>query len=222
MRAAAGPKLRERVVEAMTTNETLFFRDINPFEGLKQAIIPEMTARSNPRKVFRVWSAACSSGQEAYSIAMLWNEMHPPGWQLQILGTDLSQEMLDRAASGRYLQFEVNRGLPAVLLVKNFEREGEDWVIKDEIRQMARWKKFNLTAANWRCGPFEVIFCRNVLIYFDQPTRAKILAHLFDCLAPGGYLFLGAGETTLGLSEKFIRTQAGPAIAYRRPDSSET
>ena len=210
-----GKSLRYKVVEAMTTNETLFFRDVKPFEGLKQVLFNEIVARRSTDRTLRVWCAAASSGQEPYSIAMLWKEMCIPDWKLEILGTDLSEEMLERCRAGRYLQLEVNRGLPAMYLVKHFERDGTNWVVNEEIRKMCRWQKFNLKDSMRGMGPFDLVFCRNVLIYFDQETKARILGNIRKTLAPGGHLFLGASETTIGLDESYQRRQAGPAIAYR-------
>lgn len=217
MRAVGGKQVRDRVVEAMTTNETLFFRDVKPFDALKQVLFPEITAQSRADQTVRIWCAASSSGQEPYSIAMLWNEMKIPGWDLKIQATDLSDQMLERGRAGRYLQLEVNRGLPAMYLVSYFEREEAEWVIKPEIKKMIRWDKFNLKQSMTRFGPFDLVFCRNVLIYFDQQTKSTILQGLRNRLRPGGYLFLGASESTLGLDDKFERHVVGPAIAYRNP-----
>lgn len=215
LRGLGGKTVRYRVVEAMTTNETLFFRDVKPFDGLKQVLFDEITRSRSTDRTVRVWCAAASSGQEPYSIAMLWKEMAIPGWKLEILGTDLSEEMLERCRSGRYLQLEVNRGLPAMYLVKHFERDGTNWVINEDLRKMCRWQKFNLKDPMRGMGPFDLVFCRNVLIYFDQETKTRILRGIRETLAPGGHLFLGASETTIGLDEQYQRRQAGPAIAYR-------
>lgn len=217
MRAISGRPLRDKVVEAMTTNETLFFRDIKPFDALRQVILPELTAKRRPVQTLRVLSAACSTGQEAYSLAMLWKEMKIPGWDLDILGIDLSDEVLDKARGGRYQQLEVNRGLPAMYLVKYFQRDEAVWQIKSEIRSMARWRKFNLLDDLTPLGTFDLILCRNVLIYFDQPTKSRILGAFRGRLISGGYLFLGASETTLNLDDKFLRRQVASAIAYQKP-----
>ena len=216
IRAAGGQRVRERVVEAMTTNETLFFRDVKPFEALKDTLIPEITRRQRD-KTLRIWSAACSSGQEPYTIAMIWRELNIPGWELSLLGTDLSDEMLERARKGRYLQLEVNRGLPASYLVKNFERDDSDWVIRPEVRAMIQWQKFNLKDSMGAFGPFDIVFCRNVLIYFDTETKAKILGNIRGALKPGGYLVLGASETTLTVDESYERVRAGRAVVYQNP-----
>jgi len=217
LRSVSGRQWREKVVEAMTTNETLFFRDIKPFEGLRQHVIPELTAKQRPNKTLRILSAACSSGQEAYSIAMLFHEMRIPGWKLDILGVDLSDEILAKAERGRYQQLEVNRGLPASYLVKYLRRDETVWEVKPEIRAMTRWRKFNLLDDPALLGTFDIIMCRNVLIYFDQKTKSRILKRLRSRLIPGGYLFLGASETTLNLDDVFVRKNVGPAIAYQNP-----
>ena len=215
IRAVSGAKLRGRVVEAMTTNETLFFRDVKPFDSLREVVFPELFVRKKLERRIRVWCAACSSGQEPYSIGMLWRELALPGWDLQILATDLSDDILAKARAGSFLQLEVNRGLPAKYLVKYFERDGSNWVIKPEIKQLIRWEKFNLLDSMSRLGPFDLVFCRNVLIYFDQQTKARILAGIRGRMNRGAYLFLGASETTLNLDETLRRTVVGPSVAYQ-------
>ena len=215
IRAAAGRPVRDKVVEAMTTNETLFFRDVKPFDALKQVLFPEITSTNRPDRTVRLWCAASSSGQEPYSIAMLWKEMAIAGWKLDILATDLSDKMLERGRSGRYLQLEVNRGLPAVYLVKYFDREESEWIVKPEVRSMIRWRKFNLKHPMIGFGPFDLVFCRNVLIYFDQDTKQRILNNFQTTLTDGGHLFLGASESTIGLDDTYERRQVGPAVAYR-------
>lgn len=214
IRAAGGRPMRDRVVEAMTTNETLFFRDVKPFEALEQTLFPEITSQDRLDRTVRIWCAASSSGQEPYSIAMLWDRMQIPGWRLSILATDLSEQMLERGRAGRYLQLEVNRGLPAKYLISYFERDGADWVVRPEIRGMIQWRKFNLKDSMSGFGPFDLVFCRNVLIYFDMETKAQILTGIRGTLQPGGCLFLGASESTLGIDDSFQRRQVGPAIAY--------
>ena len=215
IRAVSGRKLRERVVEAMTTNETLFFRDVKPFDALRGVVFPELFERRKAERRIRIWCAACSSGQEPYSIGMLWREIAPPGWDLQILATDLSDEILAKARAGSYLQLEVNRGLPARYLVKYFERIESAWVIKPEVRELVRWERFNLLDSMHGLGPFDLVFCRNVLIYFDQETKTKILNGIRGRMKRGAYLFLGASETTRGLDDLLVRTPVGPAVAYR-------
>jgi chemotaxis protein methyltransferase CheR len=215
LRAKASPDLARRVIEALTTNETLFFRDMAPFEALRQLIVPELL-KKQARKL-SIWSAAASSGQEAYSIAMLLREMAlPAGPAVEILGTDLSEQILDRAREAKYVQFEVNRGLPAPYLVKYFKREGLDWILKDEIRKMVRFRQFDLRQAMGSLGKFDIVFCRNVLIYFDVETKIKILNQILTVLNPGGYLLLGGAETTLNLHDKFERIAVGATAVYRK------
>jgi chemotaxis protein methyltransferase CheR len=192
------------VVEAMTTNESFFFRDTKPFDQFKQIVLPTlMTTR--PSKQLRIWSAACSSGQEAYSLAMILAEMSAQlaGWKIEILGTDLSTEILDRAKEGVYSQFEAQRGLPISLLVKYFAQAGDRWQISPKIRSMVQYREFNLLNDPKVLGRFDVVFCRNVLIYFDQPTKAKILNNISGLMPEDGYLFLGGAETVLGITERF-------------------
>ena len=217
IRAVSGRKLRERVVEAMTTNETLFFRDVKPFDALRDVIFPELFVRKRAERKVRIWCAACSSGQEPNSIGILWRELAPEGWNLEIAATDLSDEILAKARSGRYLQLEVNRGLPAKYLVKYFERVDAEWVVKPEVRELIRWEKFNLLDDMRRLGPFDLVFCRNVLIYFDQQTKSRILAGIRERMNRGAYLFLGASETTLNLNDILVRKQVGPSVAYQNP-----
>jgi chemotaxis protein methyltransferase CheR len=216
LRATGVPALKQQVVEAMTTNETQFFRDSGPFEALRSQLLPPMLARKSGRK-FRFWSAAASSGQEAYSLAMLLLELGLTGADFEILATDLAESILDRARAGRYMQIEVNRGLPAHYLVKYFERHGLEWQLKDEVRRMVRFEQFDLRESMRTKGPFDVIFCRNVLIYFDVETKKKILSEIRGALFPGGYLLLGGSETTLNLDERFSRVTYGRTVLYQAP-----
>jgi chemotaxis protein methyltransferase CheR len=209
--------LHKQVVEAMTTHETLFFRDVAPFDALKNEILPPLIELRKSTRKLSFWSAAASSGQEAYSLAMLLLEMGLEGWNIQIYGTDLSDQILERARNGRYMQLEVNRGLPANCLVKYFDRNGLDWQIKDHIRRMVHFERFDLRQSMRTKGPFDVIFCRNVLIYFDVETKKKILGELRGALFSGGYLALGGSETTLNLDDQFKRVPAGRAILYQAP-----
>ncbi|MDA1312644.1 MAG: protein-glutamate O-methyltransferase CheR [Acidobacteria bacterium] len=219
LRASGGVVLRKKIVEAMTTNETLFFRDLKPFEALRRHLLPELIEKKAPGDSIRVWCAACSSGQEPYSLAMLWDQLNQKNCNLSITGTDLSDDILQRAREGCYAQAEVNRGLPAPLLVKYFQREGMYWTIKPNIRGMVQWKKFNLKDSMFGMGPFDVVFCRNVLIYFDLETKQGILRNLRKTLRPGGLLILGASETTLGVDENFKRSIIGDAVMYRNPEN---
>ncbi len=217
LRKAPSESLRRRLVECITTHETLFFRDPAVFDMLKNELLPELARERKQSRMLRIWCAACSSGQEPYSLAMLLVESGFGDWNVQILGTDLSSKILERAASGRYLQIEVNRGLPAALLVKYFERAGTDWQIKDIIRRMVRFTPIDLRQSMRGLGPYDLILCRNVLIYFDLETRKRILASLRGCMVPGGCLLLGASETTFNLDDTFLRRTIRNTVVYQLP-----
>lgn len=215
LRATTPLSLKSRVVESMTTNETLFFRDMAVFDALQKEILPQLIESRRATKRLHIWSAAASSGQEAYSIAMLLREFPLDGWKIQILGTDLNQQILDRAAAGRYLQIEVNRGLPAKYLIKHFTRVGLDWQINDYLRSMVTFQRFDLRASMSALGPFDLVFCRNVLIYFDVATKRQILTSIRGTLSPGCLLALGAAETTINLDVGFNRVNYGSAAFYQ-------
>src|SRR5205807_6805310 len=193
------------VVEAMTTNETFFFRDKVPFDHFRDTIMPEIIkARAGCRSV-RIWCAAGSTGQEPYSLAMSLKEMGAAltGWRVEIVATDLSQEVLEKSKAGLYSQFEVQRGLPIQLLVKYFKQVGELWQINPDIRAMVQHRQFNLLHDFSQLGVFDLIFCRNVLIYFDQETKTNIFNRLAKAVEPDGFLVLGAAETVIGLTNVF-------------------
>jgi chemotaxis protein methyltransferase CheR len=209
--------LEVAVVEALTTNETSFFRDWKPFEALKKGLIEEASARRAAERRLDVWSAACSSGQEAYSLAMMLADHFPAlaSWQVKIHCTDLSSEMVTRTRTGRFTQLEVNRGLPAPLLVKHFRQEGNDWVVNDALRSRISTQQLNL-AGPWPTLPtMDVVLMRNVLIYFDIPTRTAVLDRVRRLLRPGGALFLGSAETTAGIHDGFKRDSAGGSVFFR-------
>jgi chemotaxis protein methyltransferase CheR len=197
--------LTTQVVEAMTTNETFFFRDKIPFEHFRNTIMPEILQARAGRKSIRIWCAAASTGQEPYSLAMCLKEMGVTlaGVRVEILATDLSQEVLEKSKSGIYSQFEVQRGLPIQLLVKYFKQIGELWQINPDIRAMVSHRQLNLLHDFSQLGVFDVIFCRNVLIYFDQDTKINIFNRLAKAIEADGFLALGAGETVVGLTEAF-------------------
>jgi chemotaxis protein methyltransferase CheR len=213
------------VVEAMTTNESFFFRDIKPFDQFKQVVLPYMLQARGTTRNIKVWSAACSSGQEPYTLSMMLKEerMKLTGWNVDILATDLSTDILAKAQAGLYSQFEVQRGLPIQLLVKYFKQAGDRWQIDSAIREMVRYRPFNLLDDLSGLGQFDVIFCRNVLIYFDQPTKQMVLERMAKQLAPDGFLYLGGAETVVGITDKFqpmanhrgIYHHANPAAAAR-------
>lgn len=215
LRATAPLSLKSRVVESMTTNETLFFRDMAVFDALQKEILPKLIESRRATKRLHIWSAAASSGQEAYSIAMLLREMQLDGWKVQILGTDLNQQILDKASAGRFLQIEVNRGLPAKYLIKHFTRAGLDWQINDYLRSMVTFQRFDLRSSMAAFGPFDLVFCRNVLIYFDIATKKQILTSIRGTLSPGSLLALGAAETTINLDVAFSRVTYGSAAFYQ-------
>ena len=197
--------LINQVVEAMTTNETFFFRDKVPFDHLRDTIMPEVLRARAARKSIRIWCAAGSTGQEPYSIAMCLKEMGAAlaGWRVEILATDLSQEVLEKSKAGIYSQFEVQRGLPIQLLVKYFKQMGELWQINPELRAMVQHRQLNLLHDFSQLGVFDIIFCRNVLIYFDQDSKSRIFARLAKAIEPDGFLVLGAAETVVGLTDVF-------------------
>jgi chemotaxis protein methyltransferase CheR len=205
IRAGKDEALLVDVTEAMTTNESFFFRDQKPFEQFTNLVTPHMLENRAKQRTFRVWSAACSSGQEPYTLAMLLKENASKlaGWRIEIVATDLSNEILDKAREGLYSQFEVQRGLPIGLLVKYFKQVGDRWQIDAGIRQMVKFQQFNLLNNPSALGRFDVIFCRNVLIYFDPPTKTVVLGKLADLLAEDGFLYLGGAETVLGMSDRF-------------------
>lgn len=203
LRSGAAP-LTSEVVEAMTTNETFFFRDKIPFDHLKEAVLPELVQARASRRALRIWCAASSTGQEPYSIAMCVKDFAGlAGWRVEILATDLSQEVLEKSKAGIYSQFEVQRGLPIQMLVKHFTQVGELWQLNADIRGMVQHRQLNLLQDFSHLGTFDLIFCRNVLIYFDQDTKAVIFERVSRMLEPDGVLALGAAETVVGISDVF-------------------
>ena len=217
LRASPFNHLHTRVVEAMTTNETSWFRDIHPFEALKNVILPELMKRRAAGRTLHIWCGACSSGQEPYSIAMTICENIPnlADWNVQILATDISGEMLERTRMGCYSQLEINRGLPAPLLVKYFQKNGLDWQFREETRKMVETREMNL-ASVWPALPtMDIIFMRNVLIYFDVEMKKMILGKLRQVLKPDGYLFLGGAESTFHLDDSFVRAQLGKTTCFK-------
>ena len=197
--------LTVEVVEAMTTNESFFFRDRIPFEQFRDVIMPALSAARAAQRRVRIWCAAASTGQEPYSLAMCLKELGPTmaGWRIDIVATDLSTEVLEKAKAGIYSQFEVQRGLPIALLVKYFTKIGEAWQIAPELRAMVQYRPLNLLADFAHLGTFDIVFCRNVLIYFDQPTKVGVLDRIARITARDGYLVLGAAETVVGLTDSF-------------------
>ena len=214
LRNAPSLPLATEVVEALTTNESSFFRDGKPFEHLRK-ILPALAASRPAGQTLRVWSAASSTGQEAYSVAMIVNEFGPllGGRRVEIIGTDLSREVLARAQEGLFSQFEVQRGLPVQLLVKYFKPDSGRWRISDGLRSMVRWQCYNLLENPAILGRFDIIFCRNVLIYFDAATKTQVLSNISNQLQPDGYVYLGGAETVLGLTTRLVPS-SGERGAY--------
>jgi len=202
---AGSSALITSVVEAMTTNETFFFRDKVPFDHFRDTIMQEIIKARAGRRSVRIWCAAGSTGQEPYSLAMTLKEMGAAltGWRIEIIATDLSQEVLEKAKAGVYSQFEVQRGLPIQMLMKYFKQTGETWQINPELRAMIQHRQLNLLQDFSHLGTFDVIFCRNVLIYFDQETKINIFNRLARQIEPDGFLVLGAAETVVGLTDTF-------------------
>jgi chemotaxis protein methyltransferase CheR len=206
--------VRKRIVESLTINETSWFRDREPFAALTDVVLPEVL-KDAPGRPIRVWSAASSSGQEPYSIAIQLDKALPPGRDFQILATDLSTEMVARARAGVYNQLEINRGLPAPDLVRYFQRAGADWQVTDKLRRKITFQQLNLSLPLPAMQPFDVVFLRNVLIYFSPETKRQILARVRKVLRPGGWLQLGAAETTVGIDAAFERVPVGRTAIYR-------
>ena len=222
MRAPNAAALLARVTETMTINESFFFRDKIPFDRFKDTILPAvMQARANTKRL-RIWCAACSTGQEPYSLAMILKSMKErlAGWQIEIVASDISRDVLERAKAGIYSQFEVQRGLPIQMLMQFFQQVGEQWRISDEIRNMVQFRQLNLIERFSLLGSFDIVFCRNVLIYFDQPTKVDVLERVGHQLAPEGFLVLGAAETVVGLTDSFKPHADKRGLYVRAPGAS--
>ena len=214
-------KLMTAVVEAMTTNETSFFRDGKPFQLLYNSVIPQLMDARKDERTLRIWSAACATGQEPYSILMGLYERLPQlkSWNVELLATDLSQQALGRAREGSYNHFEVQRGLPAAYLIKYFSRQGERFQLGSDLTSRVTFRIHNLKSSSYGLQKFDVVFCRNVLIYFDAPTKRTVLERLAQVLAPDGYLFLGAAEMALGITNRIEKVAASEANVYRVGES---
>jgi len=203
LRTGRSPTLELAVIEAMATNETSFFRDKVPFERLRSLVIPRLIEARASSKRLNIWCAAASTGQEPYSVAMVLKELEPQlhGWRIDVLATDISPAVLEKARSGVYSQFEVQRGLPIQQLVKHFTQEGEVWRISADLRGLVRYRELNLLDEFSGLGQFDIVFCRNVLIYFDRDTKVDVLGRLAKSLSSDGYLVLGAAESVIGLND---------------------
>ena len=216
LRRGGDESLTSSVVDALTTNETSWFRDGHPFDAFTNTLLPQV-ARNNPTGPITVWSAACSSGQEAYSLGMLLLDWLPTqtGRTAQIVGTDISQSMVERARAGRYSQLEVNRGLPARYLVRHFEQQGREWAVRQQLRMLTRFEFGNLTQPQRGVPPCDVVFLRNVLIYFDLPTKRQVIQQVSQQLRPGGFLVLGGAESALSLDDSFRRLEIDKAVVFQ-------
>ena len=205
IRANRDEALVKEVTEVMTTNESFFFRDNRPFDQFREVVLPQLKEARASKKRIRIWSAACSSGQEPYSLAIVIKEMAPEfsDWNIEIVGTDISEEILKKARDGIYSQFEVQRGLPIQLLMKYFHQVETGWELDESIRDMVQYRYFNLLDGMTALGTFDVVYCRNVLIYFDHPTKADVLERIRKQMADDGILYLGGAETVLGICDDF-------------------
>jgi chemotaxis protein methyltransferase CheR len=217
VRAPLGTVVAQKIVDAMTTNETTFFRDVAPFEVLRKFVIPELIEKNKQSRRLSIWYAASSTGQEPYSVSMLIQEHFPQllSWDLQQLATDISPTVLARAREGRYGQVEINRGLPASYLVKYFTKHGAEWQLKDSVRKMVRFEELNLIKPWPPMVDADIVMIRNVMIYFDVEVKKQILGRIRRMLRPHGYLFLGGAETTMNLDDSFVRQQYERAGCYR-------
>ncbi len=217
--SGAHEDIEREVVEAMTINETFFFRDRVPFDNFRKVILPHLLEARRDSRQIRIWCAACSSGQEPYSLAMLLDEEahRLAGWSIEILATDLSRAVVNAARQGVYSQFEVQRGLPIAQLLRYFRQEGERWRINEHLQSRIRFTEFNLLSSYAALGRFDVIFCRNVLIYFDVPNKKDVLDRMAGALAPDGFLIMGAAETVIGLSDIMVPHPLHRSINIRRP-----
>ncbi|MCI0465360.1 MAG: protein-glutamate O-methyltransferase CheR [Gemmataceae bacterium] len=218
LRSGSANGVPAQIVEALVTTETLFFRDHTAFEGLRKVVIPELIQRRRNERRLRIWCAACASGQEPYSIALLLGEHFPElaGWEVSLLATDLSRDMLARAREGRYNQIEVNRGLPALLLVKHFQQQGATWQLNADIRGKVEFREMNLARPWSPMPPLDLVLLRNVMIYFDVETKKAILGRVARQLQPDGYLLLGSAETTFYLDDSYRRVEQLKAGFYQR------
>jgi len=217
LRSKQDENLLREVTDALTTNESFFFRDQKPFDAFRDLMLPHVLETNASKRSLRIWCAACSSGQEPYSLAMILKDhaARMQGWKVEIVGTDISHTILDRAKDGAYTQFEVQRGLPAKYLVQHFKKDNDLWLIADELKQMISYRFFNLLNDPIALGTFDIVFCRNVLIYFDPETKTNVLAGIAKTMAPEGFLSLGAAETIFGLTDAFTSEPTRSGV-YRK------
>lgn len=222
LRANSHDVLGKRVIEVMTTNETSFFRDHHPFDTLKTNVLPNLLAKRADTKTLSIWCGASSTGQEPYTIAMVLHEVlpRPTDWKITFIATDISSEMIARSREGKYNQIEINRGLPASLMVKYFEKKGLEWQVKQPLRDMIEFREMNLTSTWPTMPPMDIVFLRNVLIYFDAETKKQILGKIRRMMRSDGYLFLGCAETTLSLDESYERLPVEKSGCYRQKSAA--
>ncbi len=213
--------LETAVVEAMTTNESFFFRDKTPFDNFREVMLPALIKNRASRRKLRIWCAAASTGQEPYSLGMCLDEFASQlaGWRIEVIGTDLSNDVLEKARTGIYSQFEVQRGLPVQMLLKYFTQTGELWQISNELRSRVQWKQLNLLENFSHLGEFDIVFCRNVLIYFDQEAKTDVLNRIAKQMSSDGYMVLGAAETVVGLTSSFAPVPQMRGL-YQRMDNA--
>lgn len=218
------PILRQKVVDAMTTNETSFFRDATPFTVMREEVLPTLLKEREKSKKIRIWCAASSTGQEPYSLAMMIDEMKPllKGWDVQIQASDISEDVLKQARLGRYSQHEVQRGLSTPYMLKYFTQEGLTWHLKPEIKQMVRFHRLNLLSALSAVGEVDIVFCRNILIYFDLKTKQGVIERISELITPNGVLFLGGSEALLGIKSSLTRIEAKKGCYYRKNATPDT
>jgi chemotaxis protein methyltransferase CheR len=214
LHAKRNPEIGQQVTEAMTTNETYFFRDPAQYDAIRSVLLPKLREERKDTRKLRFWSAASSTGQEAYSLAIMLLQEGLKDWNITLLGTDFSSKVVKRARAATYQQIEVNRGLPTSLLLKYFQRTGLDWQLSESVRQMAHFETIDLRKSMRALGPFDLVFCRNVMIYFDNETKRKIMKELHTTLFRGGWLLLGGAETVFGLDEWFDRQTIGSTTVY--------
>lgn len=209
LRARPDNDAQRQIVEAMVTTESSFFRDHHPFEAIRRIVIPDLVNRRRTERRLNIWCAACSHGQEPYSVAMLLREHFPElaTWSVTLIASDISRDVLERARLARYNQIEANRGLPAALLMRYFEQHGTDWQLQPTVRKMVDFREINLAQPWPTLPPMDLILIRNVMIYFDVPTKKLILGRIARLLQPDGYLLLGGAETTFNLDDSFERVE---------------
>lgn len=224
MRSPLGVGIKRRVIDAMTTNETSFFRDVAPFECLKKEVFPTLIAARRAERTLSIWCGASSTGQEPYTMAMMLHEHFPEllTWKLTFVATDLSNEVLEKAKGGKFNQLEVNRGLPATFLVKYFEKQGLEWQVKAHVRSILTFQELNLNRPWPAFPPLDIVMMRNVMIYFDVEAKKHILKRIRQALRPDGYLFLGAAESTMNLDDGFERIQFDRSGCFRNRSTVET